>query len=186
MFPTLLEPLRSRAELRRIVGDDAAWDALVQTPLAATVGAALADDLVRGVVLTDGLIGTFAADDDPDLRQNRCFLYHVIGGGTGDWDVPLGGIGALSAALRDAAVAAGAHVRTGAEVTASRRRRGSLRDGARSRGVGRRAAGRWRTSRRPSSTACAGATRARSAGGGIAAQGQPPAQPPAAPARPAR
>ena len=73
---------------------------------------------MRGVVLTDGLIGTFAPDDDPGLRQNRCFLYHAIGGGTGDWDVPLGGIGALTAALHDAAVAAGAQVRTGAEVTA--------------------------------------------------------------------
>jgi phytoene dehydrogenase-like protein len=118
VFPTLLEPLRSRAELRRIVGDDAAWEALVHTPLAATVADALADDLLRGVVLTDGLIGTFAAGDDPALLANRCFLYHVIGGGTGDWDVPVGGIGALTAALRDAALAAGADLRTGAEVTA--------------------------------------------------------------------
>jgi phytoene dehydrogenase-like protein len=118
VFPTLLEPLRSRAELRRIVADDTAWDALVETPLAAAVSQALADDLVRGVVLTDALIGTFAAADDPALRQNRCFLYHVIGGGTGDWDVPIGGMGAVSAALRDAAAAAGADVRTGAEVTA--------------------------------------------------------------------
>ncbi|HVF80078.1 MAG TPA: NAD(P)/FAD-dependent oxidoreductase [Solirubrobacteraceae bacterium] len=118
VFPTLLEPLRSRAELRRIVGDDSAWEALVETPLAASVGAAFADDLVRGVVLTDALIGTFAPANDPHLRQNRCFLYHVIGGGTGDWDVPVGGMGALSAALRDAAIAAGAHVRTRVEVTA--------------------------------------------------------------------
>ncbi len=118
VFPTLLEPLRSRADMRRIVGDDAAWDAVVQTPLALAVGAALRDDLVRGVVLTDGLIGTFAADDDPGLRQNRCFLYHVIGGGTGEWDVPVGGMGAVTAALRDAALAAGAELRTGAEVTA--------------------------------------------------------------------
>lgn len=118
VFPTLLEPLRSRAELRRIVGDDAAWEALIEVPLGDTVREALADDLLRGVVLTDALIGTFAADDDPDLRQNRCFLYHVIGGGTGDWDVPIGGIGALSAALRDAAVTAGAELRTGVEVTA--------------------------------------------------------------------
>ena len=115
LFPTLLEPLRSRAELRRVVADDVAWEALVETPLAATVRAALSDDLVRGVVLTDALIGTFAADDDPDLLQNRCFLHHTVGG---DWAVPLGGIGALSAALRDAAVAAGADVRTGVEVTA--------------------------------------------------------------------
>ncbi len=118
VFPTLLEPLRSRAELRRLVGDDAAWDALVATPLAATVREALADDLVRGVVLTDALIGTFAAADDPGLRQNRCFLYHAIGGGTGEWDVPVGGIGALTAALLGAARAAGAEVCTGAEVTA--------------------------------------------------------------------
>ena len=54
---------------------------------------------MRGVVLTDALIGTFADAHDPSLRQNRCFLYHVIGGGTGDWDVPVGGMGALTDAL---------------------------------------------------------------------------------------
>ena len=53
-------------------------------------------DLVRGVALTDGLIGTFADAQGADLRQNICFLYHVIGGGTGDWDVPIGGMGAVS------------------------------------------------------------------------------------------
>ena len=120
VFPTLLEPLRSRADLRRLVDDDAAWEALVETPLAATVRDALSDDLLRGVVLTDGLIGTFAADDDAELHQNRCFLYHVIGGGTGDWEVPRGGLGALSGALRDAALAAGADVRAGVEATAVR------------------------------------------------------------------
>ena len=39
----------------------------------------------------------------PTLRQNRCFLYHVIGNGTGDWDVPVGGMGASPARWRDAA-----------------------------------------------------------------------------------
>jgi phytoene dehydrogenase-like protein len=118
VFPTVLEPLRSRADMRRVVGDDAAWEALVETPLGACVAAAFSDDLLRGLVLTDALIGTFAAADAPGLRQNRCFLYHVIGGGTGDWDVPIGGIGALTASLHDAAVAAGAEVRTGVEVIA--------------------------------------------------------------------
>jgi phytoene dehydrogenase-like protein len=117
MFPTLLEPLRSRAEMRRLVGDDAAWEALVEAPLGAAVEAAFADDVVRGVVLTDALIGTFAGAGDRDGRQNRCFLYHVIGGGTGDWDVPVGGMGAVTGALRDAAVASGAEIRTGTEVT---------------------------------------------------------------------
>ena len=48
---------------------------------------------MRGIVLTDATIGTFAPADDPLLRQNRCFLYHVIGNGTGRWDVPVGGMG---------------------------------------------------------------------------------------------
>ena len=51
---------------------------------------------MRGIVATDGLIGTFASLDDPGLVQNRCFLYHVIGNGTGRWDVPVGGMGALT------------------------------------------------------------------------------------------
>jgi phytoene dehydrogenase-like protein len=67
-------------------------------------------------VLTDGAIGTFAPPDDPLLRQNRCFLYHVIGNGTGRWDVPVGGMGALSEALRACASSAGAEIRTHAEV----------------------------------------------------------------------
>ena len=32
VFPTLTEPLRSRAELRRLVGDDVAWNALFEAP----------------------------------------------------------------------------------------------------------------------------------------------------------
>ncbi len=117
VFPTLTEPLRSREELRALVGDDAAWSMLFERPLGEAL-AALGDDLVRGVALTDGLIGTFAAAGDPDLAANRCFLYHVIGGGTGDWDVPVGGMGAVSGALADAARKAGAELRCGAEVVA--------------------------------------------------------------------
>lgn len=117
VFPTLTGPLPSRAELERIVDDGDAWSALFERPLGETVEALFDDDLVRGVVLTDALIGTFTHAHDPSLLQNRCFLYHVIGGGTGDWDVPVGGMGALTDALADAARAAGAEIITGAEVT---------------------------------------------------------------------
>ncbi|MFC4035218.1 phytoene desaturase family protein [Streptomyces polygonati] len=117
VFPTLTGPLPTRAELERRIGDPAAWEALFERPLGETVEREFADDLVRGVVLTDALIGTFTHAHDPSLRQNRCFLYHVIGGGTGDWDVPVGGMGALTDALADAARAAGAEIVTGAEVT---------------------------------------------------------------------
>ena len=89
------------------------------------------DDLERGIIATDALIGTFAGLDDESLRQNRCFLYHVIGNGTGDWDVPVGGMGALTESLAAMAWAAGAEVRLGVEVTVDRdrrrRRRGALR-----------------------------------------------------------
>ena len=117
LFPTVTEPLMTRTETRRMLGDDALWDELIEQPIGSTIERRFADDLVRGVVLTDGLIGTFAPAVDPSLAANRCFLYHVIGGGTGDWDVPIGGMGAVSSALRDAARDAGAELLAGAEVT---------------------------------------------------------------------
>jgi phytoene dehydrogenase-like protein len=114
-FPTLTEPLRSREEFRRLLGDDAAWDALFETPLSDLLERTFESDLARGTLLTDALIGTFAPADDPLLRQNRCFLYHVVGG---TWDVPVGGMGTLSDALALAARDAGATLVTGAEGTA--------------------------------------------------------------------
>src|SRR3954447_12242752 len=117
IFPTLTEPLMSRAELRGRVGDLAAWEALVERPLGDVLSHYFEDDLERGVVATDALIGTFAGLEDESLRQNRCFLYHVIGNGTGDWDVPVGGMGALTEGLAAIAWAGVAEVRLGVEVT---------------------------------------------------------------------
>lgn len=116
LFPTLTEPLRSRQELRRLIGDDEAWQALFEEPLGTTLERAFDSDLVRGLVLTDATIGTFAPADDPSLRQNRCFLFHVIGNGTGRWDVPVGGMGELGRQLTEVARRAGARIQTGAEV----------------------------------------------------------------------
>ncbi len=115
VFPTLTGPLPTREELRRTVDDEEAWRTLFEEPIGVAVEENFTDDLVRGVVLTDALIGTFADAHDPTLQQNRCFLYHVIGGGTGDWDVPVGGMGALTDALAAAARAAGAVIATGHE-----------------------------------------------------------------------
>ncbi|WP_308120344.1 phytoene desaturase family protein [Streptomyces bambusae] len=115
VFPTLTEPLPTREALRARIDDEAAWRMLFEEPLGRAVEHHFDDDLVRGVVLTDALIGTFADAHDPGLAQNRCFLYHVIGGGTGDWDVPLGGMGAFTDALADAARRAGAEIATGHE-----------------------------------------------------------------------
>ncbi|MGN9794917.1 phytoene desaturase family protein [Streptomyces sp. OZ13] len=117
VFPTLTEPLPTRDELRKRVDDEQAWRMLFEEPIGAAIEKRFTDDLVRGVVLTDALIGTFADAHDPSLVQNRCFLYHVIGGGTGDWNVPVGGMGALTDALAAAARDAGAEFALEHEVT---------------------------------------------------------------------
>ena len=115
LAPTLMEPLRAAEDVRRLMGEEA-WALLCGGPLGASLRDAFDSDLLRGVVLTDGLIGTFSRSEDPTLAQNRCFLYHVIGNGTGEWRVPVGGMGSLTGALAAAARAAGADIRTSAEV----------------------------------------------------------------------
>lgn len=117
LFPTVLEPLPTRSEVKRMLADDALFASLFERPLGEMITARFMNDLVRGVVLTDALIGTFTAADDPSLDANRCFLYHVIGNGTGDWDVPVGGMGAVTGALATAAADAGATLVTGATVS---------------------------------------------------------------------
>jgi len=115
IFPTLTEPLRSREDMRRLLDDDDAWSSVFEAPLSELIERTFDSDVARGTVLTDALIGTFAPADDPLLRQNRCFLYHVVGG---RWNVPVGGMGALSAGLAGAARTAGAELVTAAEVVA--------------------------------------------------------------------
>ena len=76
------------------------------------------DDTVRGVVATDALIGTHTSLFDAGLAANRCFLYHLIGRGTGEWLVPIGGMGGLADTLIARAGQAGVEMRCGVEVLA--------------------------------------------------------------------
>ncbi|MEV8213742.1 NAD(P)/FAD-dependent oxidoreductase [Leifsonia sp. NPDC077715] len=117
LWPTVTEPLLTRSEARALVGDDELWDALIERPIGDFIESRVQSDLVRGVVATDALIGTFASVSDPGLAQNRCFLYHVIGQGTGEWDVPVGGMGAVTGELARVARESGARIVTDAEVT---------------------------------------------------------------------
>ncbi len=124
LWPTMTAPLRSRDDVFKHVlaggeaGAEEAWQAMICLPIGHAITEAVDSDLVRGVMATDALIGTFARADDPSLVQNICFLYHLLGGGTGDWDVPIGGMGAVSGALAAAAAGHGAEITTGAEVYA--------------------------------------------------------------------
>lgn len=117
LFPSLLEPLVSREQMRSRL-DPTDWRDFVERPLGEVIESSIDDDVMRGVILTDGLIGTFASAHDDSLHQNICFLYHVIGQGTGQWDVPVGGMGAITAQLADRVSQAGGRIRTNCEVLA--------------------------------------------------------------------
>lgn len=124
LWPTMTAPLRTRADaFKSVVADggpeaEQTWQDLICRPIGQAITEAVSTDLVRGVMATDALIGTFAPLDDPSLQQNICFLYHLLGGGTGDWDVPIGGMGAVSGALAAAAAGFGAEISTNAVVYA--------------------------------------------------------------------
>ena len=98
--PTMLEKLPTRSELRGKVNNPI-WDELVETPLASSLERRFKNDLVRGIVLTDGLIGTFSKSDE--FYANICFIYHLIGNGIGEWKVPVGGMGAFVSELEEKA-----------------------------------------------------------------------------------
>ncbi len=119
VWPTLLSPLPSRRALQasfRTQDEKRIWEYLVEKPLAALIEEQLTHDAVRGLVFTDAKIGVSTYPEDPTLLQNRTFIYHVIGQGTGEWRVPVGGMGGLAEALSRTAAAAGAELRTSAEV----------------------------------------------------------------------
>ena len=110
-----LDPCPPRRRAARAGGRARSGTRSSSDPLGEVIEQRFADDLVRGVVATDALIGTFADLHDASLVQNRCFLYHLIGNGTGEWRVPVGGMGAVTdGAARRRPRSAGAEVLTGA------------------------------------------------------------------------
>ena len=113
--PTLLEPLKTRSELRNQIDLDAIWQYLIEEPIGKVITERFKDDIVRGVVLTDALIGTFASAYD--LQANICFLYHLIGNGTGEWKVPKGGMGALVNELMRVATERGVEISLNSRAT---------------------------------------------------------------------
>ncbi len=109
VWPSLTEPLVSREKMRGRLDAEGrrTWQSLVEQPLGEVIESKLDSDLVRGLVLTDAKIGVSTHPHDPSLLQNRCYLYHVIGRGTGEWHVPVGGMGALVEELERVARATG-------------------------------------------------------------------------------
>jgi len=116
VWDTLLEPLPAKDELARQFAQDnfanEAWRALVEEPLGHAIERHLQNDLLRGLVFTDAKIGLFTHPDDGTLLQNRCFIYHLIGNRTGEWKVPVGGMGQVAGELKRVSESAGAEMLT--------------------------------------------------------------------------
>ena len=112
--PSMLQPLKSRSELKAEINMPEVWDYLMERPIGEVIEERFKDDLVRGVVLTDALIGTFSSAFE--MQANICFLYHLIGNGTGEWKVPRGGMGALVKELVRVATAAGVEIKVNSRV----------------------------------------------------------------------
>ena len=122
VWDSMLEPLVPKEEMARRFNVDAisreAWRSLVDEPLGNAIERYLRNDLVRGLVFTDAKIGVFTYPHDASFVQNRCFLYHLIGNKTGEWKVPVGGMGAVASELERAARKAGAETLTNVDVLA--------------------------------------------------------------------
>jgi phytoene dehydrogenase-like protein len=113
--PTMLQPLKTRSELKQQIDLDATWQYLIEEPIGKVITERFHNDVVRGVVLTDALIGTFASAFD--IQANICFLYHLIGNGTGEWKVPKGGMGALVNELVRVATESGVEISLNSKAT---------------------------------------------------------------------
>src|SRR6266404_7736323 len=122
VWDTMLEPLVAKEEFQRRFDVDEvsreAWRSLAEEPLGRAIERYLQNDLVRGLVLTDAKIGNFTHPHDPSLVQNRCFLYHLIGNKTGEWKVPVGGMGAVARELEQTARKTGAEFLTNVDLSA--------------------------------------------------------------------
>ena len=114
LAPTLLQPLQSENRRKTQFANENLWREVFEQPIGRTIAERFKDDIVRGVVLTDALIGTFVSAQD--LQANRCFLYHLIGNGTGQWRVPQGGMGAFVTELNRVALLNGVEINVNSHV----------------------------------------------------------------------
>ncbi len=112
--PTLLKPMPTKSEIKSALADDQIWRMLIEQPLGKVLDERFEDDLVKGVILTDGLIGTFSSAYE--MQTNICFLYHLIGNGSGEWKVPKGGMGALVLELDKKAKSLGVEIKVNSKV----------------------------------------------------------------------
>ena len=120
VWPTLLEPLKSKTDFAAGMTTPQeleAWKSFVEEPLGNVLERYAEHDALRGLLMTDGKIGVFSHPHDPSLIQNRCFLYHIIGNGDGEWRVPVGGMRSLVNSLVESCQSSGVEFMTSSTVS---------------------------------------------------------------------
>jgi hypothetical protein len=73
VFPTMTEPLISKDDMKKLVQNEELWNNIFEIPIGELIEKTFKNDVIRGVVLTDALIGTFVDAGDKSLLQNKCF-----------------------------------------------------------------------------------------------------------------
>ncbi len=114
-WPTLLSPLPTKKELKsklKTKDEKLAWEVFVEQPLGNILEKLLKNDALRGLVFTDAKVGVHTYPSDATLLQNKTFIYHIIGNGTGEWRVPNGGMGALTRELKRSALSSAVTIKT--------------------------------------------------------------------------
>ncbi len=82
LWPTFTEPLLRRSEAQAVVADAELWSDFIERPLGEVIERTAAHDVVRGLMLTDALIGTFStahADGSYCSRSRRRRTLHRAG-----------------------------------------------------------------------------------------------------------
>jgi phytoene dehydrogenase-like protein len=130
----LIDQARLAWTLRRLgVGGVGDVTRLLTTSIADLLDEWFVSPQMKGVLSVSGVIGTWAGPRSPGTAY--VMAHHKIGegngerspGGPGTWGFPEGGMGAVSDALREAALENGAVVRTGAPVARIDTRGGRVR-----------------------------------------------------------
>ncbi|MBV1694125.1 MAG: NAD(P)/FAD-dependent oxidoreductase [Hyphomicrobiales bacterium] len=117
----ILELIRSAAVGRRVLGLDLAGQQLIVDLFTRSAASFLEryfeSDVVKAAFAFDGVVGAYASPFTPGTAY--VLLHHCFGevnGKAGVWGHAVGGMGAITAAMANAARAAGAEIRTGAAV----------------------------------------------------------------------
>jgi phytoene dehydrogenase-like protein len=110
IWDSFLQPLKSKADFQKRFKQEKAlklWENFVEKPIGELIESHFQDDILRGIIFTDGKIGANTFAHDTSLLQNRTFIYHIIGNKTGEWRVPQGGMGNLARQLVEKAKSVG-------------------------------------------------------------------------------